>query len=288
MITIFADNKEIETNYMKFSDGAVTYKLDTIPENPRYIAVNVCPTTPANEVLEELRLISSCIFGLMDNNNLYFDTNVILNIPYLVYSRCDRIFEKGNPSGLESFLEAITDLALFNELHTCDIHNRVVVSNLLEERSCMVLHEKTQLQCFKESIGHNFNTDYDIIIAPDKGAVDKARTIAEHLEVDICYAGKRRDISTGKIVETLLPTGVDFEGCKVLIPDDILDGGYTFIKLAEKLKEAGAAQVDLYVTHLIAAKGLDILKPVVDNLFCYQTVGKFVNKQDVLNFNLGK
>jgi ribose-phosphate pyrophosphokinase len=115
----------------------------------------------------------------------------------------------------------------------------------------------------------------------------KANTIAEHLEVDIVYASKKRDISTGRIIETTLPEDVDFTGAKVLIPDDIGDGMYTFIKLAEKLKERGAAQVDLYVTHLIGAKGLKCLQPHIDKLYCYQTVANYVNKQNVLDYNLG-
>jgi ribose-phosphate pyrophosphokinase len=52
------------------------------------------------------------------------------------------------------------------------------------------------------------------------------------------------------------------------------DGLFSFIKIAEQLKAAGAKQVDLYVTHLIASKGLDVLKGLVDNVYCYQTVGK--------------
>jgi hypothetical protein len=62
MITVFADNKEIPVNMVEFSDGALTFKLDELPENPKYISVNVCPTTPVYRIrLEELRLVVSCL-----------------------------------------------------------------------------------------------------------------------------------------------------------------------------------------------------------------------------------
>lgn len=65
------------------------------------------------------------------------------------------------------------------------------------------------------------------------------------------------------------------------------DGAGTFIPLAEKLKEAGASQVDLYVTHGIFAKGLDILKEFIDNVYCYQIVGNYITPKDLINFNKG-
>ena len=209
--------------------------------------------------------------------------SAILNLPYLGYGRADRVFEKGNPSPLYDFLQDLNSFG-FTEVLCCDIHN----SKCLNIGSVPNIREKSQLECFKQSLPHDFNTDYDIILAPDKGAVDKAASIADHLEVDVYNCGKERDISTGKVIKTVLPPDVDFTGKVVLIPDDLMDGGYSFIRLAEQLKTACAKQVDLYVTHLIASKGLDVLKGLVDNVYCYQVVGKYVNKLDVTHFNLNK
>jgi len=77
----------------------------------------------------------------------------------------------------------------------------------------------------------------------------------------------------------------DFTGKKVLIPDDILDGGKTFLDLSEMLISAGARSVDIYVTHLIASRGLSELKKNVNNLYAYHIIGDFINRYDVLRFN---
>jgi len=98
---------------------------------------------------------------------------------------------------------------------------------------------------------------------------------------------KERDIETGRVLETTLPEGTDLTGKVCWIVDDLGDGNGTFIPLAEKLREAGAKQVNMYVTHLIGAKGLHNLYGVVDKLYCYQTVANYITMDDVKNFNAG-
>lgn len=284
MITVFADNKEIPVNMVEFSDGALTFKLDELPNNPRYISVNVYSTTPVCQVLEELRLISGCLFEMKFTHNV----PLYLNLPYLPYGRADRVFEKGNPNSLKMFLLSLNELGWFDEINVCDIHNKSSVDGICDEYALNLnIVEKSQLACFRQSLSHDFNTNYDMVLAPDKGAVTKAQTIADHLGTPVYNCGKERDISTGKVIKTLLPD-VDFTGKVVLIPDDLMDYGGTFIALAKLLKDAGAKQVDLYVTHMIGAKGLDSLKGLIDNVYCYNMVGSYLTKQDVTNFNLNK
>ena len=55
-----------------------------------------------------------------------------------------------------------------------------------------------------------------------------------------------------------------------------------------QLQKQVPTQIDLYVTHLIASKGLDILRGKIDNLFCYHTVAGYLTMQDVHKFNKGE
>ena len=68
----------------------------------------------------------------------------------------------------------------------------------------------------------------------------------------------------------------DLEGQSVVIADDIADGGYTFIKLAEKLKEKGAGKIFLYVSHGIFSKGLDVLLDA--GIDCVYTTDSFCDR----------
>lgn len=283
MITVFSNNKEVPVNRINFSDGAFTYCLSDLPEKPDYISINVDTRTPVKDVREEVDMVLSCL------DNFYGDTtrftDFILNLPYLPYARQDRVFEKGNPSPLYDFLVWL-DRKNFAKINVCDIHNNKV----LEEYPVDNLFEKSQLECYKESLPHDFNEKYDYIIASDKGAMNKAATIANYhgWETGCIYAGKKRDISTGKIIETTIPEEYNLNGAKVLIPDDLGDGLGTFIFLAEKLRERGVKEIHLYVTHLISSKGLKCIDGVIDKVYYHHIVANYINDQDVLNFNLRK
>lgn len=280
MLHLFSDNKSININPVEFSDGAITYKLEGLPENPRYLCITVNPKTPVYRIREELSIL---LDSLMLEGSVY-NAQLYLHMAYLPYGRADRQFEKGNPEPLSNFLSWLSSVGkgIINNIMVCDIHNISAVEGKL---GGINLIQKTQLECFKDSLPLNFNGKYDIVLAPDKGSVDKAATIAEYLKLPVYNCEKERDISTGKILRSTLPEGVEIKGKKVLIPDDIFDGGYTFIKLAEQLKEMGAEQVDLYITHLIAAKGLGGLKGLVDNIYYHHVIGNYIDRKEVWEYN---
>lgn len=286
MIKMSCNNKDIPVNKVTFSDGAITFKLDTLPKDARYIWIVVDPSTPVNLVREELFMVVECLKGLVDEN--YFNSNVplYLSLEYLPYARCDRIFEQGNPNGLLSFLNTLDDIGGFDEIHVSDIHNREAVDELIFRHGLdLNIIEKDQLSCFKESLSFDTVKDWDVVVSPDKGAIEKAKTIADCLGVECVFANKVREVSTGKLVEVNLPD-YDFKDKKVLIPDDISDKSGTHMWLADLLKEKGAKQVDLYVTHAILPEGLKELGKHIDNLYVYQTVGGYINKEDIMKFNL--
>ncbi len=103
---------------------------------------------------------------------------------------------------------------------------------------------------------------YSGIIAPDKGAKDRAETFAAAMGIPITYASKTRDVSTGRLSGFEVSVEKDKH---YLVVDDICDGGGTFIGLGEKIREQGAF-ADLYVTHGIFSKGTRELKKIYKNI----------------------
>ena len=96
MISVMSDNKKVPVNRVDFSDGAFTYKLNELPENPRYILIRVDPCTHVKDIREEIDMVCSCIENFY--GELLPELPVKLILPYLPYARADRVFEKGNPS----------------------------------------------------------------------------------------------------------------------------------------------------------------------------------------------
>jgi ribose-phosphate pyrophosphokinase len=280
MISIIADNQTIPVKWVEFSDGALTCLVDkSILKAKKYITLFVNPTTPCKQIIEEISLIKDALSEIRLNWNS-LDTN--LYIPYLPYARADRVFEKGNPLPLEIFLSKLSSF-MFDSITTCDVHNEEFLQNyFLNSSSTSHFNLQPQLKCLTTTIPKEIK--FNCVVAPDKGAVKKASTVANYYNSLLIFADKIRDVSTGKIksidinVDSVIPTS------NVLICDDICDGGGTFIPIAKKLKEKGCG-ISLYVTHMIGSKGLDIFKDSIDSIYYYHIVGNYINPSHILEFN---
>ena len=260
--------------WTEFSDGAITCKVVFSEDYSDGVALNfiVDPSTPVKQITEEINLL----FSAIAEKGKILPKEFQLIVPYLPYGRADRRFEDGNPSPLEVFL--LTPCTLFDRITVNDPHN---YEALLEFSFSAKIEVIPQLQCFLSTTASRKR--YDFVIAPDNGAVEKAKTIAEYLGVPLLCATKKRDISTGKIVDVTFNENIPPES-NVIVCDDILGGGGTFIPLGEKIRSQGAS-ADLYVTHLIGATGLGGFVGLYDNIYNYQIVGKYLSEKDVIDFN---
>lgn len=100
------------------------------------------------------------------------------------------------------------------------------------------------------------------IIAPDKGAVERAQKIADAvgLQHPIIVCDKQRDFATGNFTGFTMPP-LPTEGSYVVF-DDICDGGGTFNLLAEaflKDQHGPKSELVLAVSHGIFSKGVDAI-----------------------------
>jgi ribose-phosphate pyrophosphokinase len=94
---------------------------------------------------------------------------------------------------------------------------------------------------------------YDTIIAPDHGARARAEEIGALYHTPVIVADKVRDVSTGYITHYEIDTTQTVME-KVLVVDDICDGGATFKILAESLPDK--AEKHLFVTHGLFSRGI--------------------------------
>ncbi|ALF00378.1 phosphoribosyl pyrophosphate transferase [Mycobacterium phage Archie] len=160
----------------------------------------------------------------------------VLFLPYLPAARADR----GTPFGLRVYADMINNSAYAEHVIVIDPHSPV--ANRLVRNICP-LEPLPLLDRALESQGH---WRYDGIIAPDKGARDRAEAVAKNYGLDLYVAEKDRDFVTGQIYEIKVPN-LPKSG-KYLVVDDICDGGRTFLMLAHDTflpKE----NIDLWVTH---------------------------------------
>ncbi len=198
-------------------------------------------------------------------------TKIHLTIPYFPYARQDRVCNQGESLSVKVMADMINALKC-SSLKIYDPHSDVT-SALLDNCQAIGMAEIIISSKLHSTIIDNNLT----LISPDSGAEKKVRYFARQIsginsgrKVDLVCASKIRDTRTGKIIGTELHG--DVKDKNVIILDDICDGGSTFIELSKKLKEDGANEIYLYVTHGIFSKGLDPLRQYFSKIYCYHTM----------------
>lgn len=180
-------------------------------------------------------------------------------LPFLPYARQDRICWQGEAFSLKVALVLLKASGL-SALKTFDVHAPYVTAALWGPGFTNLSPEP-----FWEQILHLRGQKHaDVLfVAPDAGSAKKVENFAGRNYVQ---ALKKR---TGKdSIRISIFSDVDLKGRDCLILDDICDGGGTFIPLAAQLKEQGAREVSLVVSHGLFTKGIyPLLKGGVDRIY---------------------
>lgn len=235
----------------RFTGGEWNVKLSKFDVDD--VRVVVVSADIYNGDIMQLAILVDAVRELVSWNR---DVKYDLRLNYLPYARQDRAMTNGESFSLRVFSDMLNSLK-FDKVYIEDCHSDVGLALVKN----VVNHPQYPWSIVSPE-------DYDAVVSPDGGALKKVYGVVQSVlyrkELPVIQASKYRDVKTGDITATRVFD--DVTGKKLLIVDDIADGGYTFVKLAEVLKEKGAKQVDLYVTHGIFSKGKKLEN--VDNVYC--------------------
>lgn len=247
MITI--DGNDIVKGY--FPNGEVELYSDLLIEWLE------CAFEPAVKVIYEddkdmfhLLLLSE----FLTEKDVIKDT--ILEIDFMPYSQMDRAIP-GKMFTLKYVCNLLNRYA-WSKIEVSDPHSNVTPAllnkcNIIESCAAGAIHESmtTPIKAHQ----------YDYVLFPDAGAskkyIEEVDNIFNTAGIEpsswpaVITGNKKRNLDTGEIVSYKLDCDDDLTGKKVMICDDLVMGGRTFTEAAKLLRENGAAQVDLYVTHLM-------------------------------------
>ena len=241
-------SKGFNVEWIKFSAGEHQCKVTIEPDNGFIKHPTITCNWKGAEDTEKICLLKNAL------DNIGYGKFAKLNIPYMPYSRQDRITEHGASFALKVFANVINSLE-FKEVITLDVHSQateLLINNLTNKDQSEWL---TEILIGEPTI--------DCIIAPDAGAYKKVyetcsklpQTIKDRIEV-VC-AQKVRNVSTGEI-EGMEIDQVKVAGKNILVLDDICDGGRTFIELA-KILPLPIEMMQLAVSHGIFSRGREVL-----------------------------
>lgn len=226
----------------------------TLEGDVNYSEVVVTASLCSADDLFDLLLVNDV---LRRNHN-----NVNLCVDYLVGGRMDRQINDRQPFTL-SVVADIINTAGFDTITILDPHSKM---------STTLLYAAAKYSNI-EGVLEDYSPKDTVIVQPDKGAEERVRKMTQGLGFRIVVCTKVRDSTSGRLFKPEVSEPALVRGMRCLIADDICDGGATFVALARKLREAGATEVSLFVTHGIFSKGMDL--EGIDNIY---TTGSFKGK----------
>lgn len=245
-----------DTSIKNFSDGEIWVKYN---ENVRGVDLYILQSTfaPTDNIFELLMLI--------DAAKRASASRVTAVIPYYGYARQDR---KDQPR------VAITSKLLANLLVRAGA-DRVITIDL----------HSSQIQGFFDIPLDNLYASNVLISAinkmgiknptvasPDVGGVRTARAYAKRLDGDLVLVDKRRSGHNESEVMNIIG---EVEGKDIVILDDMIDTGGTFVGAAEGLKAAGAKRIVGVCVHpVFSGSAIERIEKsnAIDNMIVTDTI----------------
>lgn len=192
-------------------------------------------------------------------------------VPYLAYSRQDRVTKEGEPVSVRAVMRTLA--VYYDELYVFDLHNPETLK-FFPGNAVNLSPARAVAEYFGEKLGEG------VVLAPDKGALGRAKAVAEKLGLEYSHFHKVRVSPTEVRME---PVDVDVKGKNVLIVDDIISTGGTMIRAANLLREMGAEKVFVAATHGVFAEGaIERVSKAVDELAVTNTIPTPVSKISVV------
>jgi ribose-phosphate pyrophosphokinase len=236
---------KLELNYKKFifPGGEVGIKLEV--DNYKFFFdernITLIARIQKSEDFFVLAMVKDALQQLGEKN-------INLFIPYIPYARQDRICDNGESFSLKVFANLLNSLN-FPLVTIIDPHSEVCSALI---NNVEIISQYDIVAAWDEFIQR---IKLSKIVSPDSGSNKKSAKIAKYLDhEEFIRADKLRDLTNGNIKETIVYCD-DFKGKNVVVIDDILDGGRTFIELAKVLKTKNCGKIILYCTHGIFSQG---------------------------------
>lgn len=218
-----------------------------------------------------------------DAHKREYGHNFKLFMPYIPYARQDRVANEGEALSIKVFSDLI-NTQNYEQIYVLDPHSDICMATLNNVKEIAKIND----EYLAKVIPHYEEV---IVVAPDAGAFKRlSKTIKR---VPLIYATKNRNTVTGELSNVEIHTGgISIAGKRLLIVDDICDGGGTFILLAKELNKVNNnpqihfdSKLELYVTHGIFSKGVDEL---LKNYRIIYTTNSFntVYNPNVIQYNV--
>ncbi len=222
----------------RFPDGEMLARIDGVEALDGTLVIVKTMARPMAESLLQAAMLADAARGLGAER-------IVLVAPYMAYARQDRRFLPGEPVSAALAIKALAASGV-DGLIVVEIHKEAVMEwfpgNWINVRPYTYMADQAGLK--GEGV---------LVLAPDLGALERAKMLASNIGAGYDYLVKRRDRVTGEVV--IEPKSIDVDGKRVIIVDDIVSTGGTVARAAESLLAQGAGRVEVIVAHWMGVPG---------------------------------
>ncbi len=241
----------------RFSDGESWVEIE---DNVRGADVFVIQPTshPANEHIMELLIIIDALKRASADR-------ITAVMPYYGYARQDRKVSPRTPISSKLVADLLT-AAGADRLLTMDLH-----AGQIQGFFDIPVDHLYAMPVLLDYMRERFAEDELVIVSPDAGGAERARSYAELLRAPMAMIDKRR--SAPNVSEVMHIIG-EVDGRRAILIDDIIDTAGTMCKAAEALVANGASSVYAACSHgVLSGPAIDRLQEsMIEELIVTDTV----------------
>jgi len=229
----------------EYSDGE-TYVRILTPEHvvsKKRAVVVQSGSVPAHDHIIELLLLVDALQRLNPSN-------IIAVMPFLPYRRQEHIHEPGEGIGGELMMRLL-NCAGVQELISADLHHHSF-KDFFKGKLTEINALPVFTQYLKKYQGKG------VVVAPDKGAIERAEKLAHHLNMPMIHIPKERP-GHDKVRARKLSGNIAHP--RAIIIDDEINTAGTILSCAQALTKRGVKEIHVAATHaVLSGPGVERLK----------------------------
>ena len=270
-IAKYLKSKLVNSSIRKFADGEIYVEInENIRGNSIFIIQSV--SSPANDNLMELLL---CIDALKRSSA----KNITAVIPYFGYARQDRKVVPRTSISAKLVSNLITKAGA-DRIVTVDLH-----AGQIQGFFDIPVDNLFATPIFARHVRKKIKSKKIICVAPDVGGTERARALGKLLNVGLAIVDKRRPKPGQSQVMNVIG---DVKDRTCIIVDDIIDSGGTIVNAAKALRQRGAKEVYVYITHgVLSGDAVKKIKnSVIKNLVITDTIDNGEKTKNVKNIEV--
>jgi ribose-phosphate pyrophosphokinase len=259
----------------RFSDGELFASVEEEVHGRQCVLIQSV-SAPANDNLMELLLAADALKRAAA-------ASVIAVVPYLGYCRQDK---RNKQESIAAKLVAnIMVKSGIDEVFTVDLHSKQI-EGFFDVPVYCISGVPVFADYFKKT---GFSADEFVVVAPDFGAVRRARELASILGCDIAIVDKHRP--KANVSEVMNVIG-EVNGKNLIIVDDIIDTAGTVCNASFELMERGARGIYVCASHAVLSGSAEkkIEKSMIKEMIFLNTIEipahKMIDKFKILDVSL--